>query len=372
MAYFASDGSLLFMLEAADGTSVTTSAGFIPPLRKWQFLAFVFSPSSKTLQIYQNAILVKELTTTKAFADVTRDFAGVMRGNASGPTYGRVGGLSIFETGLTQPDIKKYMHIKIPASTPYLVDYWPINEGVGTTVYGTKGNNGTITGTATWTTPSLMNYVGKQVNFGTGGKHITIQPITIEKDFTVETWLKRPNSVSGVGSFILGKQGSTLYGSKIGFIGDDFFIRCDHGVQTNSIQKAIGFSSTLLNTYVHLAVIRKDGVVTTILNGATITTIGTVLGNNAWDRIGTDSSGNNNWWTGTLDDLRIWSYARTQTQIQENMNRTLGREPGLVLNMGFESDYYDASGYGNHGTPVGNPVIEVTDNDKLLLNAPIN
>jgi hypothetical protein len=80
----------------------------------------------------------------------------------------------------------------------------------------------------------------------------------------------------------------------------------------------------------------------------------------------------NYFFSGDVDELRVWDIARTQVEIQENKDRTMDRHPNLMLNMGFESNYWDASGHGNHGTPVGSPVIETTDNANLLLNAPIN
>ncbi len=56
---------------------------------------------------------------------------------------------------------------------------------------------------------------------------------------------------------------------------------------------------------------------------------------------------------GSLDEMRVWTTARTQTEIQQNMNKSMeGNESGLVM-------YYDF----NQGTPGGNNSTETTLND---------
>ncbi len=58
---------------------------------------------------------------------------------------------------------------------------------------------------------------------------------------------------------------------------------------------------------------------------------------------------------GTIDEVRIWNYARSQTEIRRDMCRRLtGNEPGLVGYWRFDecsgNIAFDASGNGNHGT----------------------
>jgi hypothetical protein len=61
---------------------------------------------------------------------------------------------------------------------------------------------------------------------------------------------------------------------------------------------------------------------------------------------------------GMLDELRIWSYARTQEEIAGDMRRRLtGNENGLVVYLNMEEGTgvttEDATGNGNHGDLVG-------------------
>jgi hypothetical protein len=263
----------------------------------------------------------------------------------------------IFNKALTLTEIKSYMHRYLPANTPNLIEQWKLNEGTGTIVYGTKGNNGTISGTATWTTPSLMNYVGKQLSLNGTSQYVNTA-LSLSGSYTKECWVN-PSSIAGTDNILSGvNTGFQLVDGKLA------------GGHNGSYQQVS--DTVTIAGHTHVAITYND--ITKLLslykNGLLIASATSASYTASVQQIG--AFGGANLFHGKLDDVRVWNNARTQTQIQENMNRTLGREPGLVLNLGFESDYYDASGYGNHGTPVGSPVLEVTDNDKLLLNAPIN
>lgn len=70
--------------------------------------------------------------------------------------------------------------------------------------------------------------------------------------------------------------------------------------------------------------------------------------------------GDYGYYNGSLDDIRLWNYARTQTQIQSDMYKQLaGNESGLIgywkLNEGSGTTVSDSAGT-NHGTTVNGPV----------------
>jgi hypothetical protein len=67
-------------------------------------------------------------------------------------------------------------------------------------------------------------------------------------------------------------------------------------------------------------------------------------------------SNRNSFFNGMIDEVRIWNYARTQTEIQNTMNYTLvGDEPGLMGYWNFNGDnpWNDLSINGNDGVPQG-------------------
>ncbi|MCC3379161.1 LamG-like jellyroll fold domain-containing protein, partial [Paenibacillus farraposensis] len=81
---------------------------------------------------------------------------------------------------------------------------------------------------------------------------------------------------------------------------------------------------------------------------------------------------------GKLAGFRIWNYARTATEIQADMNRTLtGQENGLVgdwrLDQVSTETAYDSSTHQNHGTSAGfvsliNPVVKFSTDQKISLD----
>ncbi|MFQ6048629.1 MAG: LamG-like jellyroll fold domain-containing protein, partial [Phycisphaerae bacterium] len=69
---------------------------------------------------------------------------------------------------------------------------------------------------------------------------------------------------------------------------------------------------------------------------------------------GLPSTDPNEFWQGTLDEIRIWNIARTEGEIRRDMHRTLsGSEPGLVGYWNFDEGSgqvaHDLSPFGNDG-----------------------
>ena len=76
---------------------------------------------------------------------------------------------------------------------------------------------------------------------------------------------------------------------------------------------------------------------------------------------------NAEFFTGWIDELRIWNVARTPEEIQETLMTGLGGdEEGLVAYWDFTNDFTDTSGNLHDATPVGNPTID------RFKNAPVS
>ncbi len=112
------------------------------------------------------------------------------------------------------------------------------------------------------------------------------------------------------------------------------------------------------NSWYHIAAVFSGGESTIYVNGLKVGLTSACANSSADGRyyyIGYGYIVNETYFDGQIDEVRIWSTARTATQIRENMCRTLdGDEGGLVayyrLNETSGTTAYDATGIGNNGT----------------------
>ncbi|NRF91523.1 LamG domain-containing protein [Paenibacillus frigoriresistens] len=113
-----------------------------------------------------------------------------------------------------------------------------------------------------------------------------------------------------------------------------------------------------LNTWVHLAATISGSTATLYLNGVVDGTFTGIVARSSGNTFLTISKSDAQWFKGNMDDVRIWNVARTQAQIQANMNNyLLGDETGLVgywkLNEGAGLLAADATANKNNGSLVG-------------------
>ena len=204
------------------------------------------------------------------------------------------------------------------------------------------------TGSATIGNPTVTN--SNALNFDGINDKVTLNsnllPATTE--LTYELWMK-PNATSGVllahESWNTGYIHFQFHGSQIGF---------DVNGGNDNIFNYV-FSS---NTWYHIAAVYSstahtlkfyvNGVLqSTVVNNSFPSVVGNVP-------ITIGSWNNDRYFSGNMDDIRIWNVARTDSQIQSAMNSELtGNESGLVAYFNF-----------NQGTANGNntAITSLTDN----------
>jgi hypothetical protein len=195
---------------------------------------------------------------------------------------------------------------------PGPVGHWKMDEGSGTNAYDTSGNEsvGVITG-ASWSTGKF----GKALNFNGSSDIIGISnnDSLQNSQGTMEAWIKTSDAGSGYrgvfvksnayGMFLNGNQfGLYDYGGGLGWEGS--------GVSPNDGQwhhLAISYNSGVANgTTFYVDGIARGTTATTILNQTSSPNIGY-------------GSGTGQYFTGLIDDVRIYNYARTAAQINQDM-----------------------------------------------------
>lgn len=279
------------------------------------------------------------------------------------------GFLRVHQGVLTPEQMKANMHRYLPASTPNLIEQWKLDEGIGATVFGTKGNNGTITG-AIWKEPTLANWRAGHLKVVGAGDYVQVKnspSLIVKKGVTVEGWVN-PSDVTTAEWRYLANKLSHYF---VRFWGNDV----QFAVHIGGSWKILGFNDNInAGVWVHVVGVYDGVELKLYLNGQLKATLAeTGILSNSVDDLHIAANAGTQDFIGGIDEVRIWNTARSQAEIQENMNRVLDRHPNLVGYWRFDHDnYWDASGNGNHGTPVNGPVIEDNDNDKLNYIAPIN
>ena len=199
-----------------------------------------------------------------------------------------------------------------------------------------------------------------------GSATFATTPRRVQDDFTLEAWI-RTSVASPTGTNFF--QGVGLIYADVAFNANDFGM----SILNNHIALGIGnpdttvegTTSVITGQWVHIATTRtrSTGLVSVIVNGvldrsATAPNTGTLtsptsitLGANAGDSI---------YYTGLIDEIRIWNVARSAATIAANMNRRLiGTEAGLVgywrLDETTGNTALDASPSNSSAAFVGNP-----------------
>lgn len=147
-------------------------------------------------------------------------------------------------------------------------------------------------------------------------------------------------------------------------------------VFNNSTSVNTGFSVDI-NTWQHLAVVfipgtgirfYKDGVEMIIPSVSTTTSNGVIA-------IGNNPGFPGEEFTGKIDEVRVWNYPRSQSEILAKMNQYLtGLESGLGgywrMNIGLGQTVFDLTGNGNEGQLGSTPGADVNDPAWVATNWP--
>jgi hypothetical protein len=195
---------------------------------------------------------------------------------------------------------------------------------------------------------TIPNYVqvGNAMNTALTGTHT----ITVEAWCYLTSYSFLPTAVGNYGS------------------GMQFLLRVDGNRPAFWVDNGGGFrvvnggTTAPLNTWTHLAGVWNGSVLTVYINGVLDGTAAVVGGafNATTNPVRIGASLLSESWDGRLDDVRIWSAARTATEISTNMAGCLpGTSPGLLALYYFEegtgTSVADLTGHGYNGTLVSSP-----------------
>jgi len=259
-----------------------------------------------------------------------------------------------------------------------LVAYYTFDEPAGfteTTLTNTVGSyDGTLKGNPTWVTSgatlSKMVAPGNAMSFDGSDDYVAITNTTSE-DFTLEAWIKPDGTGSAAGSNAF--HGDGILWSDVSGSANDFVLAIlgnniafwDGSADANGTGGNVTGNTDVVTDgeWHHIAVTRESGgsmilYVDGVPDGSA--TAGTnALTDNPAIHIGANTL-NSRYYSGQIDEVRIWNTARSQTEIQADMYRALDSfESGLAAYYRFDQDsgteLVDVTSFDNDGTLNGSP-----------------
>jgi len=202
-----------------------------------------------------------------------------------------------------------------------------------------------VPGTPQTGTSLSFDGVDDDVDFGS---HASITTFGTQS-FTVEEWFKATDAGPFAGLFRTGRQGSWAQVA-IQMPGNPPFNRLTVSVESNSQEQVDTAPVDInLNQWYHVAAVvdRSINEVRVYLDGALVATAdasfwgGATIGDNFYStligaaRRSDDSLGN--FFSGAIDELRVWNYARTLPQIQQGRFQAIATAPGLLARWSFDA-----------------------------------
>ena len=268
-----------------------------------------------------------------------------------------VGGGTLQLTGSGTPDATTPWSSSNPAVATISSTGLVTAVGGGSTTLTYTVSNG-CTATAVISVVDCSQPLGNVLHFDGVDDYFTtasnIAALNITANLTLETWIKFDQTHSDWVRLIgKGDANNRTYGLWLGTDGKLLF-------QINGTPTGLNFSSTTAlqpGIWYHIAAVRNGSSAKILINGvedATATTSVSPQTNTFPLTVGYGTL--HTYLKGSLEDVRVWNIARSDSQIQQGMyNSVAGNETGLVA-------YYDF----NQGIANGNNTAITTANDKSL------
>ena len=326
-------------------------------------------------------------------------------GVVTGAFQGQMDEPRIWRVARSQAEIASTMGAPL-ASHPDLLGRWALDEGSGTVAVASAG---TATGTLapipvppattptppTWVaggspfapSPSPASYGTHLTGTAAANDYVALGPAPQlgAATFTVETWFKRDGTgvttSTGTGGLaaavpLVTKGRAEADGDNrdmnyfLGLAGNVLAADFEEGVSAGGTpglnHPLLGLTPIPMNTWTHAAVTYDGTVLALYVNGAFDASVSVgrpprsdSIEHAALGSALTSTGAPTGWFAGTLDEARIWNYARAQAQIANGKDREIPSASGLLGRWSFNTCCTptfvvpDSSGNNQNGTAVG-------------------
>jgi len=318
--------------------------GVACPIGKWFHLALVNSGGTATL--YINGVQRGTPQTGYSISTTGSNFTiGQQFSPFNELINGSIDELRVWSVARTPAEIKAAMLAGVAPTTTGLVAYYNFNEGTGTTVgntTSTPGLDGTLQGTTTSSWVSSPIQTGNNaLSFDGTDDHVQAAGNAIYdiSSGTVEAWIN-PTTLDATNMAIVGLRtdGATatrfsfhVSSTAIGMWNGTSFLTVPATVPTGTwTHLAFVCNGTSTEVYQSIAGVNTDiGNIPLAFGSATLTTLAVGVSKNG--------GGDNEFFNGSIDEVRLWSTQLTSTDITNMMNSTLdGAQPGLLAQFSFD------------------------------------
>ncbi|MFZ2152889.1 MAG: LamG domain-containing protein [Microgenomates group bacterium] len=343
-----------------DGTSmVSTTLTFNSSSRptdfinKWTHLTYVFNRTTNLVYAYVNGVQQNNTVNIASVTGSISNTSPLYVGYGTGWTYkGFFDDVRLYPYARTATQIKQDYNAGVAnmggqqinkSSSDGLVGYWKFDEGVGTTSADSSGNSNLTTfGTGS----SSPGWIGGKFGVGTSFGGInkvdvgSANSLNIVGDMTLSIWVNPKNASGWEG-----------LASKWG---DSWAWALDTATHRNALYiNGWNYSNSSIpaNQWSHLAVVYKDSdnKVYFYLNGVPDGT-STQLSNQGTSGIVTLGYwGNNYFYSGLLDEVRIYNKALNPTEIKALYEYAPGPVGYWKFDEGVGSTVFDSSGNSGNG-----------------------
>jgi hypothetical protein len=330
---------------------------------KWHHVAGVYNGSNLT--IYVDGAQVGGTTSqTGNVNDTTYPVRiGFYDGSSDWFYNGLYDEIRLWDDARTQAEIQANMYKTLAGSESGLVGYWKLDESSGTTATDSKGgNDGTLNNMedSDWITSGAFTGPRNALSFDGSDDDVSVtdpSALQITGDLTIEAWVYADAIRSDEWQNVIVRCDGDGSEEEVDnyvyalLLQDNATIKTlwEYGSGSNEYNTSTSSNpSVTTGSWFHVAMARdvSDNELRIYINGSQLgSTISYTNdpsgGSNGNFHIGGNEFGDN--FDGMIDEVRIWNDVRTQTEIQDNMFRTLdGDESGLVAYYRF--DYGTAEG----------------------------
>lgn len=344
-----------------DNNAITQSTGVTVSTNVWYHIAVTINGS--TLKMYVNGKQYVSTSLTDSYALTGTEVLTIAK-DYWNTTYANIktDEVRVWSTERTEAEIKANMYRELAGSEAGLLSYYKMSNGSGSSISDNQ-TAGSYSGTLSGGYSSVASGAFADNKYGLDfdgsndyvdcGNSASVQRNGTQ-NLTLEAWVK-PNGgvwVAVVSKFV---HTASAEGYSLEIFSDNkpslLF-----GNNWNDWNAATSNTALTAGVWSHIAATYDGSTVKVYVNGALTQS---VAWTNGLTDSGTDlllgSRSGTTFFSGQMDEVRVWTIAKTEAEIRESMCRTLvGNEAGLAAYYRLDqidgSTTYDLTSNANNGT----------------------